>query len=137
MACEQLLASALKQGGAVFVRHGVLPAARQLTPRAFAALGIATLRSLDPGFELAGYIRRVGAARLMEVARQLQPALPTLGNVMSHVDARLPAAAAPGVCPGWSTRCPYWRWRPIPIAGRRFSCASTRTAAMFAGSNIH
>ncbi|CRL45878.1 hypothetical protein SGGMMB4_03997 [Sodalis glossinidius str. 'morsitans'] len=32
MACEQLLAAALKQDGAVFVRHGVLPAARQLQP---------------------------------------------------------------------------------------------------------
>ncbi|MBT9432717.1 hypothetical protein JZM24_12355 [Candidatus Sodalis endolongispinus] len=102
MACEQLLTAALKQGGAVFVRHGMLPAARQLTPRAFAALGIASLRSLDPGFELAGYIGRAGAARLIDFARFLQPALPSIGNVIRRFDARL-LTAMPPVAPVYRT----------------------------------
>ncbi|NDL61591.1 hypothetical protein GRH90_02250, partial [Enterobacteriales bacterium SAP-6] len=84
----------LSRGGVDLIRFAVVPAARELDRQAMISLGLAAVRAMDPGFELAGIAGARAVKQLVGVAGLLENRVPVWRKIRVWLEQRHPPAGA-------------------------------------------
>ncbi len=87
LAGRETLRAALQQGGNEFVRHAILPAAEELNRQALIKLGIAAVRSADPGLEFLGLLGRGTIRQLVTAAKVVQDMIPAWKKLIPGLES--------------------------------------------------
>ncbi|WP_213990252.1 hypothetical protein [Sodalis sp. dw_96] len=124
LAAREMLKVAIRQGTLQFTRHGILPAAEELNRKALIQMGLAALRSVDPGMELMGMVGIGAFRRIAAAAHIIKRTLPAWEKVLPSLDTVLSLQDVPasinkiktGRLPGLDKDIPVRK-----LAGDRFN----------------
>jgi len=98
LALRNSVKAALLQGGAQFAEYGLLPASQAIGKKELVSLGTATLRAMDPGFELLGSISMTAVKQSLRLAQAMSPSLHKLHKLLPKLTLeleRLPPKISP------------------------------------------
>ncbi|WP_413735673.1 hypothetical protein ACL2XP_23350 [Sodalis sp. RH21] len=89
IAARQSLRAALKLGGRHLMRYVILPAAQELNRGALIELGVAALRTLDPGIEPTAMLGTKAIRQIVRVVKTIEARVPVWQKVLPQLESRL------------------------------------------------